>query len=89
MPGMPHDYFSIRWTTTAYLDAGAYIFCAMSDDGARIWVDDHRVLDEWHPNIGVAYCGEYRVEAGNHNIKVEYYEEGGNALIYVWWEEVD
>jgi len=87
MPGMRSDYFSIRWTTTAYLEANVYLFCAMSDDGARIWVDDHRVLDEWHPNNGVAYCGEHEVETGDHEVKVEYYEEGGNALIYVWWYE--
>ncbi len=89
MPGVPSDFFSIRWTTTAHLDEGAYNFCAMSDDGARIWVDGHRVLDEWHPNNGVAYCGEHTVTTGNHELKVEYYEEGGDALIYVWWEEIE
>ncbi len=89
LPGMRNDYFSIRWTTTAYLEADAYLFCAMSDDGARIWVDGHRVLDEWHPNNGVAYCGEHEVATGDHEVKVEYYEEGGNALIYVWWREAD
>ena len=89
MPGMPIDYFSIRWTTTAYLKADAYLFCAMSDDGVRIWVDGHRVLDEWHPNNGVAYCGEHTVQTGDHKVKVEYYEEGGDALIYVWWREAD
>jgi len=89
LPGMHIDYFSIRWTTTAYLEAGDYLFCAMSDDGARIWVDGHRVLDEWHPNNGVAYCGEHKVDTGDHEVKVEYYEEGGDALIYVWWRGAD
>ncbi len=86
LPGMRNDFFSVRWTTTAYLEADTYNFCAMSDDGVRIWVDDDRVLDEWHPNNGISYCGRKTVTAGNHPIKVEYYEEGGNALIYVWWE---
>jgi hypothetical protein len=76
----------VRWTTTAYLEADTYNFCAMSDDGVRIWVDGDRVLDEWHPNNGISYCGRKTVSAGNHQIKVEYYEEGGDALIYVWWE---
>lgn len=89
MPGVRSDFFSIRWTTRAYLEEGDYLFCAMSDDGARIWVDDTRVLDEWHPNNGVAYCGEQQVETGNHDVRVEYYEEGGNALIYVWWRAAD
>jgi len=89
MPGMHSDFFSLRWTTPAYLKTDTYRFCAMIDDGARIWVDGHRVLDEWHPTNGVAYCGEHWVATGNHQIKVEYYEEGGNALIYVWWEAAD
>ncbi len=89
MPGMPRDFFSIRWTTQVHLEEDDYLFCAMSDDGARIWVDGTRVLDEWHPNNGVAYCGRQHVKTGNHDIKVEYYEEGGNALIYVWWRVAD
>lgn len=87
MPGVRSDFFSVRWTTTAYLEAGTYRFCAMIDDGARIFVDGVRVLDEWHPTNGLAFCGEHTVAAGNHSIEVQYYEEGGNALIYVWWEK--
>lgn len=86
MAGVNSDFFSIRWTTTAYLNTDTYRFCAMADDGVRIWVDGTRVLDEWHPNNGVAYCGNHWVASGNHQVKVEYFEEGGNALIYVWWE---
>lgn len=88
MPGvMPNDFFSIRWTTTTYLPGDTYRFCAMIDDGARIYVDGVRVLDEWHPTNGISFCGKHTVASGNHNIEVQYYEEGGNALIYVWWED--
>jgi LysM repeat protein len=84
--GVWADGFSIRWTTTLHLDADHYRFCAMSDDGARIWVGDTLVLDEWHPNNGIAYCGVYYATTGDYPVKVEYYEHGGMALIYVWWE---
>jgi LysM repeat protein len=86
MPGMPSDYFSARWTTTADFNTDTYRFCAMSDDGVRIWVDDHLVLNEWHPSNAVAYCGAHWVESGTYDMKVEYFEGGGDALIYVWWE---
>jgi LysM repeat protein len=85
-PAVRIDYFSARWTTRLHLDDDTYRFCAMSDDGARIWIDDELVLDEWHPNNGVAYCGIFNATAGDHNVRVEYYEDGGDALIYVWWE---
>lgn len=86
MAGVPVDYFSARWTRKVGLETDHYRFCAMSDDGVRIWVDGHLVLDEWHPNNGIAYCGTTFVHAGVHDVKVEYFEEGGEALIYVWWD---
>ncbi len=90
-PGLRSEHFSIRWTRTWELkDSGTYQFCAMADDGVRILVDNVLVLDEWHGNNGIAYCGSQRLlSKGEHEIKVEYYEDGGNALIYVWWEEVE
>jgi len=90
-PGLSTEHFSIRWTRSLQLvDDGAYQFCAMADDGVRIWVDNVLVLDEWHSNNGIAYCGSQRVLfKGTHDIRVEYYEDGGGALIYVWWEEVE
>jgi len=86
LPGVPHDHFSVRWTKRVDLETDHYQFCAMSDDGVRIWVDGRLVLDEWHPNNKVAYCGTTYVHAGPHDVKVEYFEQGGEALIYVWWE---
>jgi len=87
MPGVIYqDHFSVRWTTTAYLGVGKWQFCAMVDDGVRIYVDGVRVLDRWHANNRMTYCGEHRVQEGNHEIVVEYFEGGGNALVYVWWE---
>ncbi len=81
------DYFSIRWTRTVHLDTATYNFCAMADDGVRLWVGDHLLINEWHGNNGVTYCSPYAVTAGNHVVKVEYFEHEGNALIYVWWDK--
>jgi LysM repeat protein len=84
--GVWADGFSVRWTTTAYFEADHYRLCTMSDDGSRLWVDGTLVVDQWHANNGIAYCGEYYATTGNHEVVVEYYEHGGQALIYVWWE---
>jgi LysM repeat protein len=84
--GVAADHFSVRWTRTASFFDDNYAFCAMSDDGVRIYLDGHLVLDEWHASNSVAYCAEADVSGGNHKVTVEYYEDGGNALIYVWWE---
>ncbi len=86
MAGVQSDHFSARWTTKLNLKTDTYRFCAMSDDGARIWVGGDLVLDEWHANNGIAYCGDYWAATGTYEVKVEYYEHGGDALIYMWWE---
>ena len=85
-PGIWLDHFSARWTTRLALKTDHYRFCTMADDGSRIWVGGTLVLDAWHPNNGIAYCGVYWAAGGTYDVKVEYYEEGGNALIYMWWE---
>jgi LysM repeat protein len=86
MPGVWADQFSARWTRRVHLNTDHYRFCAMSDDGVRIWVNNQLVLDEWHLNNSVAYCGTYWAETGVYDVRVEYYEHGGKALLYVWWE---
>lgn len=87
MPQVWIDHFSIRWTRTVQLDAGTYAFCTRTDDGVRLWVDNTILINEWHGNNGVTFCSPYPVTAGNHVIKVEYYEHQGNALAFVWWDK--
>jgi mannan endo-1,4-beta-mannosidase len=81
------DHFSARFTSKIELKTDHYRFCTMSDDGVRMWIGDDLVLDAWYANNGATpICTEYWVETGTYDAKVEYYEDGGNALLYVWWE---
>ena len=42
-PGMPHSYYSIRWTGKLFAPTtGQYRFYAKVDDGIRIWVDNQK-----------------------------------------------
>lgn len=84
--GLPEDYFGVRWTRKDTFFADNYAFCAMADDGVRLYVDGVRLIDEWHAANALSYCAQADLTAGVHTVKVEYYEDGGNALIYVWWE---
>jgi LysM repeat protein len=86
-PAVPQDYFGVCWTRQVSFDKGSYAFCAMADDGVRLYVDGVRLIDEWHPSNGLSYCATLDLSKGAHEVKVEYYEDGGKALIYVWWEK--
>jgi hypothetical protein len=86
--GMPADEFSARWTRNVSLDEGIYRFWARADDGVRLWVDDDSVIDHWVDGGAEDYPGDAFVAAGEHTIRVEFYENGGLAVIRVWWERV-
>ncbi|MBN1876673.1 MAG: LysM peptidoglycan-binding domain-containing protein [Anaerolineae bacterium] len=87
MDGIPDEFFSVRWTRMASFWEDNYAFCVRADDGVRLYLDGSVIIDEWHGSKGdVASCKEVDLTKGNHKIQVDYYEEGRDALIYVWWE---
>lgn len=89
-PEVPPDNFSVRWSRTVTLEAGTYRFHALADDGVRVWVDDLLVIDEWHLSTGETdYTADIHLARGSYNIRIEYYEAGGEARVHVWWENLD
>ncbi len=85
--GFPGDNFSARWTRTVQFAPATYRFYARADDGVRIWLDNDQIINEWHDATAQTYSAERTVSAGSHTIKVEYYENIGNAQVQVWWEQ--
>lgn len=83
--GLPADGFSARWTRTANFQSGTYRFFASSDDGVRIWVDGVLLINRWNEGASVSYSADRWLSAGNHSLRVEYYENTGVAQLQVWW----
>lgn len=86
--GMAKDNFSARWTRTANLEAGVYRLYAQADDGVRLWMDDVLLMDHWQETSVQTYSVERYLPKANHTIRVEYYEQTGQAVIQVWWEQL-
>jgi nucleoid-associated protein YgaU len=86
--GVGNDNFSARWTGVFQFDEGYYLFRTNADDGVRIWVDDQLVVNGWKDQGFAAYGANRYLTAGQHKVKVEYYENGGSAAIKSWWEKV-
>jgi hypothetical protein len=86
--GIPSDGFSVRWTRTSNLQAGSYRFTATSDDGVRLWVNGHLLIDQWHDQAFTAYSDTIYVP-DNAPIEMEYYENGGVAAVRLTWAPVD
>lgn len=85
-PKLAQDGFAVRWRGRWAFDEGTYRFNATSDDGVRLWVDDRLLIDQWQDQPATYSSGELYVPAGEHDVQVEYYEGGDQALVHVWWE---
>jgi glucose/arabinose dehydrogenase len=80
------DNFSTRWTGTHNFEAGNYTFSATADDGIRVWVDNQLIIDGWRDQPPTDYTGPVTLTAGDHEVKVEYYEKGGGAVAKASWQ---
>jgi hypothetical protein len=85
---IPSDGFSVRWTRTAHLKDGLYRFTTTTDDGVRLWVNNHLLIDKWQDQAARSYSGTIHV-SGDVPIKMEYYENGGAALARLTWMRLD
>ncbi len=87
-PGIPANGFSARWTRTHPFEGATYRFHIIVDDGARMWVDDQLILDSWHDGSTREITVDYALVQGTHGLRVDYYENTGDARIQVWWEKI-
>ncbi len=78
--GVATDNFSAKWYGKFNFDAGTYRFHTYSDDGIRVYVDDVLVIDFWTDHGGTNYDVNRTMTAGEHTVRVEYYEAGGGAV---------
>lgn len=87
--GVDADNFSARWTKTVnFPTAGKWTFRVGADDGVRMWIDVTPIVDEWHGNPEGYRVYEVSIDtltAGNHDLRVEYYEATGDARVTVEW----
>ena len=80
------DGFSVRWTRNVDFSAGVYRFFVRVDDGVRLWVDDRLLIDQWHDSAATTYVADTYLWEGRHQLRLEYYERAGEALVRLWWE---
>lgn len=78
---IPADKFSARWTKTEAFEAGNYEFTISGDDGVRVFVDNELIINGWKDQGTTTYTDNKVLIAGDHTIRVEYYENGGGAAV--------
>ncbi|MCX6233772.1 MAG: glycoside hydrolase family 3 C-terminal domain-containing protein [Bacteroidetes bacterium] len=89
--GFPADHFSIRWTGVIRPQStGNYEFILRCDDGGRLYLDNQLIINQWHDQSATTYRTTMVFVGGTeHSIKIEYYENGGDAEIRAGWHLLD
>ena len=86
-PGVPPEWYSVRWRGFVALPAGQWQVGARSDDGVRVYVDGVRVLDRWMTRVLPA-LPDFQTGAlsggGVRPITVEYFQADGGAAVELW-----
>lgn len=81
------DTFSVRWTgqiEPRYNEL--YTFETNSDDGIRLWVNGELIIDQFIDQPATTHSGTIQLEAGVLvDIRMEYYENGGQAVQQLRW----
>ncbi|MEU8458107.1 PA14 domain-containing protein [Streptomyces griseoaurantiacus] len=79
---------SARWTGRLVPEkTGATTFSIIGDNGFRLWVDGHLVIDHWVDDWDKEQTGEAVDLTAGHavDIKVEYFEHYGGSNLHVRW----
>ena len=91
---LPKDKFSIRWVGKIKIPkSGKYTLSVKADDGAKIWIgkmpDLKQIISNWTEYSYAAHKKEIYLEEGLHDVKIEYYENGKNAAMRLFWDSED
>jgi subtilisin len=79
--GLSADNFSARWTQTFNISQGPYRFTVIGDDGVRLYIDGKLVIDKWFAQAATIYTVIVYIDvSGNHEVKLEYFENTGEAV---------
>ena len=83
---VPVDQFSVVWESDFdFKTTSNYEFITTIDDGVRVYVDGSKIIESWQDQGATEYRGQIKLPAGVHRVRMEYYENGGQASAQLSW----
>ncbi len=80
MDGVQADKFATISTTELEIQTGQYILELTSDDGARLYLDDKLLIDNW--DVHEPETDEVTVSlGGRHTLRIEHFDAGGFSTL--------
>jgi len=81
------DHFYARWTGKLSIPKdGNYTFFLESDDGSRLFIDGKQVVDNGGLHAMEEKSGDIQLKAGDHELKVEFFENEVDAGCKFSWQ---
>lgn len=86
---VPRDHFGVIATRSLNIPSGHWRIRTTSDDGIRVWMNGHLIIDDWTWHAPKEHIHEFTVdEARPVSIRVEYFELNGHAALSLDFERV-
>ena len=84
---VPHEKFVLRFEGyIAIPQAGEYTFSTSSNDGSKLFIDDHLVVNNDGEHGTRQLSGSVQLPPGLHRIRVEYFQSGGSQNLEVFYQ---
>ncbi len=78
------DDFGLRFEGFLHINAdGSYEFTLGSDDGSRLWIDGHAIVDVDGIHPYTKRSARAKLTKGVHSFAVDYFERGGEEVLTV------
>jgi hypothetical protein len=86
-PSVAPGTYSVRWTGQVQAPySGWTTFYTVSDDGARLFIDDSLVIDNWDSHPRTENQATINLVAGQmYNLRLEYFEKAEGGQIQLLW----
>ncbi len=86
-PGVPRNNWSAIFTSSAnFPTTDNYQFTLSVDGGARVFVDDVLIINQWFSAGLRTVTADVSLTAGMHSLRVEYYKSGASARVSLNWK---
>ncbi|MBN1766623.1 MAG: glycoside hydrolase family 3 C-terminal domain-containing protein [Sedimentisphaerales bacterium] len=84
------DGFSVRWTGKLNVPVSDwYDIATATDDGVRLYINGGLVIDDWNDHaLKTNTYSVYLDAATTYNIEMRYYENGGEAVAILGWNNI-
>lgn len=90
IPGHRDNNYAVKFTGILTVPkAGKYTFFTTSDDGSRLYIDAHEVVENDGVHPASEKQGEVELSPGEHAIIVTYFQDAGEMALKVEWSGPD